>query len=409
MQSPVKETAGSKAAGPFRYRDFRVLGLGAILGSLAITGESVVVGWYVLELTDSPFKVGLVLGLRMLPAAVFGVPAGVVADIVNRPRFIAAVNFAMAIPTAALGLLIMEGSADLWQVLVLTSALGALQVFDQTARTSFVYDIVGPARAVQGLAIMSLTGRAGRVVGAVAVGFIIAREGEGAAFLVVSAIFVLTSAAMMGVRSRGQAAPVARVSARRAFVEFIREIQANRVLLTLIVTTGAVEILGFSHKVLLPSLARDVLDVGPEGLGVMNGVGSLGGILGIVFLSVRGETRNKGLLYLGTVLAFGVSLVLLGVATSFLLTLLVLALLSAVMALSDILSQGLIQLAVPNELRGRAMGSWMLALGAGPLGSLQIGALASVGSVALALSVNGLGLVALAVAIATVVPLVRKL
>ena len=397
------------AAGPFQYRDFRVLGLGTILSSLAITGESVVVSWYVLELTDSPFQVGLVLGLRMVAAAVFGVPAGVVVDIVNRPRFIAVLNLAMAIPAALLGLLIMEGSAGLWQVLALTFALSALQVFDQTARASFVHDIVGPAKSVQGLAIMSLTGRVGRVFGAVAVGLLIARQGEDAAFFVVSAIFVLTAVAMMGVRSRGQAAPVARVSARQAFGEFIGEIKTNRVLLTLVVTTGAVEILGFSHKVLLPSLARDILDVGPEGLGVMNAVGSLGGILGIVFLSLRGETRNKGLLYLGTVLAFGVALVLLGVATSFLLTLLVLVLLNAVMALSDTLSQGLMQLAVPNELRGRAMGSWMFALGAGPIGSLQVGALASLGTVGLALSVNGLGLVVLAAAIATLVPLVRRL
>ena len=99
---------------------------------------------------------------------------------------------------------------------------------------------------------------------------------------------------------------------------------------------------------------------------------------------------------------------MLGVTTSFLLVLLVLAMLNAMMALSDTLSQGLMQLAVPNEFRGRAMGSWMLALGAGPLGTLQIGALASLGSVTMALSVNGLGLVVLAAAMTALVPLLRK-
>ena len=213
---------------------------------------------------------------------------------------------------------------------------------------------------------------------------------------------------MLGVRSRGQAAPTARPSARRAFGEFIGEIRTNRVLLSLVATTGAIEILGFSHKVVLPSLAKDVLEVGPEGLGIMNGVGSLGGILGIVFLSVKGDIERKGVLYLLTILGFGIGLLLLGFATSFLLVLLVLVLLNAVMAITDTLSQGLMQLAVPNEFRGRAMGSWLLALGAGPLGTLQMGALASVG-VVLALSVNGLGLVALAAAIAALFPLVRKL
>ena len=399
---------GSASIGVFRYRDFRVLGLGTILGSLALTGETVVVSWFVLELTESPFMVGVVLGLHMVPNAVFGIPAGVVVDIVNRPRFIAAVNAAMAVPIAVLGLLIMNDAVEVWHVLALTFAFSTLLVFDKAARGSFVYDIVGPSAAIQGIAVMSLTGRLGRVVGSVAAGFIIARQGADAALFATSGFFVLTAIAMLGVRSRGQAAPTVRPSARRAFGEFIGEIRTNRVLLSLVATTGAIEILGFSHKVVLPSLARDVLEVGPEGLGIMNGLGSLGGLLGIVFLSVKGDIERKGVLYLLTILGFGIGLLLLGFATSFLLVLLVLALLNAVMAITDTLSQGLMQLAVPNEFRGRVMGSWLLALGAGPLGTLQMGALASVG-VVLALSVNGLGLVALAAAIAALSPLVRRL
>ena len=394
--------------GMFRHRDFNVLGVGTVLGSLAVTGEMVVVSWFVLELTESPFMVGVVLGLHMVPNAVFGIPAGIVVDIVNRPRFIAAVNAAMAVPIAVLGLLVMNDAVEVWHVLVLVFAFSTLLVFDYSARGSFVYDIVGPSAAIQGIAVMSLTGRVGRVVGSVAAGFLIARQGADAALFATSGFFVLTSIAMLGVRSRGQAAPTARPSARRAFAEFIGELRTNRVLLTLVLTTGAIEILGFSHKVVLPSLARDVLEVGPEGLGIMNGVGSLGGILGIVFLSVKGDIGRKGVLYLLAILVFGIGLLLLGFAANFLLVLLVLALLNAVMAITDTLSQGLMQLAVPNELRGRAMGSWLLGLGAGPIGTLQMGALASVG-VVLALSVNGLGLVALAVAIAALSPLVRRL
>ncbi len=393
----------------FRRRDFRILGLGTVLGALAVAGESVIVSWFVLELTDSPLQVGVTLGLHMVPNALFGIPAGIVADLVNRPRFIAAVNAAMVVPITVMGLLIMNGSAQMWHVLLLTFVFSTLLVFDRTARGSFVYDVVGRSNAVQGLAVMSLTGRAGAVVGSVAAGLLILPIGPGPALFAVAAVFVLTAAAMMGVRSRGQAAPIVRVSARTAFAEFVKELRTNRVLLTLTITTAALEILGFSHRALLPSLARDVLGVGPEGLGLMNGIGSLGGGLGVVFLSARGDTGRKGILYVGTILVFGLGLLLLGLAANFILALLVLALLSSVMALADTLSQGLMQLAVPNELRGRAMGSWLLALGAGPIGTIQIGALAAQWSVLLALSVNGLGLVALAAAIALLVPSVRRL
>ncbi len=89
--------------------------------------------------------------------------------------------------------------------------------------------------------------------------------------------------------------------------------------------------------------------------------------------------------------------------------LLALIVLNGVMSLADILSQGLMQLAVPNEFRGRAMGSWVLATGFGPIGSLQIGGLASLAGVTLALSVNGVGLVLLALGIAIFAPRIRRM
>ena len=74
--------------GPLQYRDLRVFGFASILSSIGLTAEQVVIGWYVLELTDSAFMVGLVLGIKMLSNTIFGIPSGIVADMVNRPKFI---------------------------------------------------------------------------------------------------------------------------------------------------------------------------------------------------------------------------------------------------------------------------------------------------------------------------------
>ena len=395
--------------GPLQYSDLRVFGFASILSSVGLTAEQVVVGWYVLELTDSAFMVGLVLGVRMLSNTIFGIPSGIVADMVNRPKFIRYLRVATAAPILLLGILIVTGSAGVWHVLVLTVIAGVFQVFETTASSSFVYDVVGSEGAIQGLALLSMIGRIGRVIGSISVGFVIGYFGSGYALVGTSAVFFIASLTMMNIRSRGQAAPSSKDSLRETVNQFFKELVTNRTLIIMFSATALVEILGFSHKVLLPSLARDVLDVGAEGLGIMNGVGSLGGIIGILLLTIgRRHDRRKGISYLITILIFGCSLMALSLASNFIFVLVVLAVINAVMALSDLLSQGIMQLVVPNKFRGRAMGSWMLALGAGPIGTFQIGAIASLSGVSVALAINGFGLVILA-SLFILLPMIRRI
>jgi hypothetical protein len=176
--------------------------------------------------------------------------------------------------------------------------------------------------------------------------------------------------------------------------------------------TAGAEILGFSHQALLPSLARDVLRVGPEGLGAMNAARSLGGILGLFAVSMRSSAHSGGMLFLAVLVSFGVSLIGLGLAPAvvgFVGVVVVLVVVNSVGALSDLLAQSLMQLSVPGHLRGRAGGAWVVAIGLAPLGQLQIGALASLFGVSVALGASGLGLVLLASATALLFPRARRL
>jgi hypothetical protein len=171
----------------------------------------------------------------------------------------------------------------------------------------------------------------------------------------------------------------------------------NSTLATLIMFTSAAEILCWSYQVLLPSLARDVLDVGAEGLGVMNASRSVGAILGTIGISIFGDFRGMGVVYLSALTFFGGFVIALAFVGNFYLALVVLVLITSMAVITDILSQGLMQLMVPDRLRGRAMGSWILAIGTGPVGHLEVGALASAVGTTIALTVNGVGLSALAI------------
>jgi hypothetical protein len=195
----------------------------------------------------------------------------------------------------------------------------------------------------------------------------------------------------------------------RAFFTAVRTDGALRGLMLL--TAGA-EVLGFAHQALLPSLARDVLHTGPEGLGVLNGARSVGGILGLAAAMTRGSTLGGGALFLGVLGTFGTSLVVLGAAphvVGLAGVVLVLIVANAAGALADLLAQSLLQLSVPPHLRGQAGGAWVVAIGLAPVGQLQIGALASLFGVSVALGASGLALAALAGGAALWLPRVRRL
>lgn len=392
-----------------RYRGFRLLWLSTAFSSWGFVGEMVILGWVTQVLTEDTFAVGIVLGIRMVPFFLLGVPAGAVADRFDRRRMVAIVNIAMAALISALGLLIMRDLVGVWHLAAFGFAGGCLRAINMPARQSLAYDIVGGGNVVNGLAFMSMGMRVGAIAGSLSAGSLMARLGADAACAALAVGYVLAAISIMFIRDRGQAAPVVREPVWQNLKGFWSELRRNRSLQMLVVLSAMAEILGFSHQVLMPTLAKDILDVGVEGLGVMNAVRSVGGILAILVLSAMGDVRRKGTLYLFVLLIFGFSLIFLGFADTFYLAILGITLVNGLGALSDILSQSLVQSVVPNEFRGRAMGSWTLAVGMGPLGHFQIGALAAAFGVTFALATHGAGLVVLAVGGLALFPRFRRL
>ena len=396
----------------FRLGDFRCLGLSTVLNSVGMMSEVVVLGWLTLELTDSPFLVGVALGMRALPLFFVGVPAGVLADRFPRRRLLMLTGAGQALTTATLGALTLWGLVSLAHVLLLTFVAGVVRAVEWAARQSYTHDVVGAPRLMSAFAVLGVAGRAGWLVGSLGAGAAIARFGPGAAYLAVAVSFLAGAAALLPASAPAETAPTGSGSVWGSMVGFVTAMRKDRVLPALMLLTGAAEILGFSHQALLPSLARDVLGVGPEGLGVLNAARAVGGILGLVVVSMRGPVHGGGTFFLAVLLAFGASLVVLGLAPYFMAftgVVVVLIVVNASGALSDLLSQSLMQLSAPADLRGRAGGAWVVAIGLAPLGQLQIGALASMFSVSVALGASGLALAALAGAAALVFPRVRRL
>jgi len=269
--------------------DLRYLGAGTLLNSVGMMGEVVVLGWLALELTDSPFLVGAAMGARALPLFFVGVPAGVIADRLPRHRLLIATGAGQALVTALMGVLALTGTVSLAQLVLLTFVGGTLRGLEHAARQSYAHDVVGAAGLVSGLAILGVAMRAGWLVGSLGAGAIIARYGSGHAYLFVAAAYLAGGLTMLPARAVTPAAPsgAGSDSIWRGITSFVDAVNRDRMLLVLMMLTGGAEVLGFAHQALLPSLARDVLHTGPEGLGTLNAARAVGGILAML-ASMRG-------------------------------------------------------------------------------------------------------------------------
>ena len=386
-----------------RLRNFRCLGIAAVLNAAGMMGETVVLGWLTLELTNSPFLVGVAMGARSLPLFFVGIPAGALADRFPRHRLLIVTAVGQALTSAALGVLVLLDVVGLPVILLLTVAAGTIRGIEQAARQSYTHDVTGAVELLNGLAMLGVAMRTGWLLGSLGAGWAIAHRGSGAAYLAVAGAYLAGAAVLLPASAPSGATPRVAGPLWDQIVDFLTALRREPLLLVLMLLTSGAEILGFSHQALLPSLARDVLRVGAEGLGALNAARSLGGVLGLFAVSIRRPIEGGGALFLAVLGFFGGSLIVLGLAPHFVGlagVVIVLVLVNAAGGITDLLAQGLMQQSVPARLRGRAGGAWVVAIGLAPLGQLQIGALASLFGVSFALGTSGVGLAALAGAIA---------
>jgi len=175
----------------------------------------------------------------------------------------------------------------------------------------------------------------------------------------------------------------------KTYIEGLKLVTTNQIVLMVMLMTVICEILGFSYMVVLPVFARDVLDVGAIGLGMFNTAVSIGGLSGGLTLAFLGNYRYKGRLYLGIFLSFGIFLILFSQSQWFPVSLVFIALVGVTASGMDAIGHTILILSVPAEQRGRSMGVWMMSIGFGPIGSITIGAVATALGAPIAVSING--------------------
>ena len=374
--------------------------------------DNVVLGWLVFELTDSPVMVGLSAALRMVPLFLLGVFSGVLADSNDRRLHLWIVTFSGGLIMLCLGFILLAGLVNVWLVIGFTMLGGVTFAFLLTLRQAYTYDIVGPDNSLSGLSILQMATQIGGVFGAVFSGVLISEFGSGWLFIIIGGFYFGSVLVLMKTKESGDSAPQLKPinkNLKESFKIYVNLLRDYPVLLSLMILASAIEIFGFSHMSLIPVFAKDVLGLGAVGLGILTGIRQVGGVFGLMSLAVLGNITFKGYLMFGIMIAFGLTQMSLYISENLYVAAIGIFLINGCAMAVDVLIKTLMQLNVPNEHRGSAMGSWVFSIGTGPIGHVGIGSVASRFGSSIAFLVNGTILSSIGILTMGFVPFIRRL
>ena len=343
----------------------------------------VAVGWQMYALTGSAWDLGLVGLYQFVPALLLTLVAGHVADRVHRGRIVAACMVAQA---AVAGLLMAAtlgwtwgGSASSWAsrelLLGVSVLLGVARAFQMPAMQALTPTLVPPAMLPRAMAFSS-AGMQAAVIGGPALGGVIFVFGAGAVYSVCTGLFAVGCVLMAQVRYDHAPPPREPVSVRTllAGAEFVWQRKA----LLGAVSLDLFAVLLGGATALLPMFAKDILHVGPWGLGLLRAAPAAGALLTSAVLTRWPLARRVGHTMLAAVAVYGVCMVVFGASTSFVLSLVVLAISGGADMVSVVVRQTLVQIQTPNEMRGRASAINSVFIGASnQLGEFESGATAA--------------------------------
>jgi MFS family permease len=365
------------AFAPLNVLDFRLLISSDFLWWATRFMEMTVVGWLVLELTDSAWQVTLVSFYRSVPFLVAGFFSGSIIDRFGRHRVIIWSQTVNVLVSAIIALLLWLDRLAFWHLVVSAVIIGAAWSLDWPARRSFVPDLVGKVHTVEAMLLENFAQNIARIIGPFLGGSLIAAISVTGAYTAVAAISALALVMLFGLsrqpRPRSHkfsASPWADI------VEGLRYVRHNQPILGTLIITMIMNFLVFPYIFLLPVFARDILNQGPAGLGILGSGAGIGAFIGLLII---GRIRN--LVSPGWIFGLGslfqaVVILIFSISDNFTLSLVMLVLAGIGQACFGTMQSAIMLLAASDEMRSRAMGTLVLAIGAGPLGQLQIGALA---------------------------------
>lgn len=374
--------------GALAFPNYRLLWGGGLISYTGDWMEQVSLNWLVLSLNGSAWDLGLLNFFRLAPLLALSLIGGVIADRMDRRQLLMRTQIAAMLLSFATAALVYSPWLSLWPLLVLSTLRGALLSFDRPARQSLIPGLVPREHVANAVALHSALRNFTRIFGPSVGGVLIALVGVGGSFLVNAFSFIAVIVALLLMRVPPRKVSVgAHGTLRSGIGEGFKYVRSEPTIGAILLLTLVPMVFGLPYQTLVPVFARDVLDVGSVGYGLLSAAGGVGALIGAIGMAYFGRVTGQGLV-LGA-FAFGVGLV--GFASSpwFALSLSLLVLVGFCNQVYMTTANTLLQSLVPDELRGRVMSIYLMDRGLIPMGSLIAGGLAVVLGAPLTLAAMG--------------------
>ncbi len=408
ITSPSQHSGFSTFAA-LKHRNYRYLWSGTLLMGAGQWVQQVTLGWLLYDMTGSSILLGFLNGARSIPFLVVGPIAGVVADRVDRRKLLLLAEQFLFAATFMMGLLAATGVVAPWHLFVFTLATGIAWSFTDPVRQTLIPNVVPKEDLINAVALNSVANNATKVMGPALGGLLIAAFG-------VSGNFFVQAIAYAGVLVLiyRMAVPRTPAEARQSSMfanmqEGLSYVWSNPLVLTLILIALVPRLLAVPYQTLMPIFQKDVLRVGPAGLGMLMAAPGIGGLIALLTLaSIAGRFKRQGLLMLGAVMLLGALLVIFSQTTSFRLALLTLVGVGGCQVMFNATVNTLLHLTIPDELRGRVMSIYMLDRGLMPAGALLAGTSAHFIGAPATTGLMGFAVFLLAIILAWRMPAIRR-
>jgi MFS family permease len=379
-----------RALAAFTYRDFRVLWLGAFTSTVGTWMQKVAQSWVVFDLTQSSFYLGLDDFLGQLPILLFTLIGGVIADRHDRRRLLIGSQFVQMATAFALAALVYQGRAHIGYILALSFTAGMAQSFGGPAYQAMIPSLVGKKDLANAIALNSIQFNLARVFGPLLAGVTMASLGPAVCFSLNGLSFFVVIVALTSL-SVTHIPPTDRKPILHELQGGFAYARSEPAILALTVLASMTTFLGLPLLTFLPIFAREIFHGGIGGYSQMMAFSGMGAVSGALVVAWLGRFRHMGLALLLVQMAFGGLIAAFALSRTFWLSNLLLFFNGAALIIVFSMTASLVQLIVPDQLRGRVVSIYMVAFRGGmPLGSLAGGYVASLTSAPAVLVVNGL-------------------
>jgi MFS family permease len=360
-----------------RHRNFRLFFGGQLISLIGTWMQSLAQAWLVYRLTGSAAQLGLVSFCGQIPVFLFATIGGSVADRFPRHRIVIATQTSAMILAGILAALTLTGVVQVWEIFVLAFCLGVVNAFDIPARQAFVVEMVGKEDLMNAIAINSSMFNSARILGPAIAGALVAIIGEGWCFFANSVSYLAVIAGLLAMKltpRRGGAAAARGLLHLAGGFSYAWTTTPIRALLLLM---GLISFTGMPYATLMPVFAGSILHGGSKALGLLMSSAGAGALLGALTLALRRGLKGLGRGAGFAAILFGLGLIAFSFSRTMWLSMALLVPVGFGMMTQMASSNTLIQMMVPDHLRGRVMAIYsMMFMGMAPFGALWAGFMA---------------------------------